>query len=119
MPCDDDGDFARGIELFNAGHYFESHEALERVWRRAKGSDKVAVQGLIQAAAAMLHLDRGNPRGARALYSKAQSRLAIASDEFMGVALDEFRVALREFLEATAAGNSSATRPRLRWTYRD
>jgi len=113
-PSECDRDFARAVELFNAGHYFESHEVWERLWLRAAGTEKLFLQGLIQAAAAMLHLERGNLRGARSLYRKALTRLEGVSDQFMDLSVDEFRLALRSFVLAALDGNPSNTRPQLR-----
>lgn len=53
----------RGVSLYNRGRYWEAHEALEVVWRRAVPPERDVWQGLIQAAAAMLHRERGNRHG--------------------------------------------------------
>ena len=64
MTAPDLGGFVRdGVALYNAGRFWEAHEALEAVWRAATGPDRVLWQGLIQAAAAMLHRERGNTHG--------------------------------------------------------
>ena len=112
-------DFAHGIELFNAGRYFESHEVLEQVWLRANGASKTILQGLIQAAAVLVHLKRGNLIGARSLLSKSQTNLAAAPDQFMGIALAGFRQALDSFVLAAEAGDSSAPRPILHCSIRE
>ena len=54
---------ARGVALYNAGRYWEAHEALEVAWRAARPPEKDRWQGLILAAAAMLHRERGNRHG--------------------------------------------------------
>jgi predicted metal-dependent hydrolase len=55
----------QGIELFNAGHYWEAHEAWERDWMPdRKGPDSGFYKGLIQVAAGCLHYTRRNRRGA-------------------------------------------------------
>ena len=54
---------ARGVALYNAGRYWEAHEALEVVWRAARPPERGRWQGLILAAAAMLHRERGNRHG--------------------------------------------------------
>ncbi len=95
-------DFERGIELFNAGRFFEAHEAWERVWLRSSGEEKLFYQGLIQAAAALLHAERGNPRGAQSMYAKARARLDPFPDRYMGIALGELRAGLREFFALPA-----------------
>src|SRR2546427_8298196 len=54
----------RARELFNAGEYWPAHEALETVWRSIISDAAAPVwQGLIQAAAGLLHLQRGNRDG--------------------------------------------------------
>ena len=115
MPApSDDGDFAQAVALFNAGRYFESHEVWEQLWLRAKSTEKSCLQGLIQAAAAMLHLERGNLRGAHSVYRKAAARLEAAPDQFMDLAIDEFRAALRNFVLRALDGKPSIARPELR-----
>ncbi len=64
-------------ERFNAGAYWEAHEALETVWRSIIKEDEAQVwQGLIQAAAALLHQQRGNRHGVVALGGAALEKLA-------------------------------------------
>jgi predicted metal-dependent hydrolase len=54
----------RGIELFNAGRYWDAHEAWEEAWMPdRKGPDGGFYKGLIQVAAGCLHYGRGNRRG--------------------------------------------------------
>jgi predicted metal-dependent hydrolase len=55
----------KGIELFNAGRFWEAHEAWETAWIPDRhGPDRGFFKGLIQVAAACLHYRRGNGRGA-------------------------------------------------------
>lgn len=55
----------RGVELFNAGLYWEAHEVWEEAWIPDRhGPDRGLYKGLIQAAAGCLHYRRGNARGA-------------------------------------------------------
>ncbi|MCM3875063.1 MAG: DUF309 domain-containing protein, partial [Thermoanaerobaculia bacterium] len=53
--------FAKGLEEFRAGRFFEAHEEWELLWKDSTGDDKVFLQGLIQLAAACVHVGRGNP----------------------------------------------------------
>ena len=56
---------ARGVELFNAGRYWEAHEAWEEAWMPDRqGPDSGFYKGLIQVAAGCLHYGRRNRRGA-------------------------------------------------------
>jgi hypothetical protein len=70
----------RARDLFNAGEYWLAHEALETVWRSIiRDGDTVAAsvwQGLIQAAAALLHRERGNSHGVQVVGEAALAKLA-------------------------------------------
>lgn len=64
-----------GIMAFNRGEYFAAHELWESVWREAVPPEKKFYQGLIQAAMALYHLDRGNAVGASRLAERALQHL--------------------------------------------
>ncbi len=53
----------RGVEEFNQGRFFECHETIEEIWLREVGPVKNFYKGLIQIAAGLLHIGRGNYRG--------------------------------------------------------
>jgi len=64
-------------ELFNGGEYWLAHEALETVWRSIIKEDEALVwQGLIQAAAALLHRVGGNRHGTVVVGAAALEKLA-------------------------------------------
>jgi hypothetical protein len=64
-------------DLFNRGEYWLAHEALETVWRSIIKEDEARVmQGLIQAAAALLHRARGNRHGTVVVGAAALEKLA-------------------------------------------
>jgi uncharacterized protein len=55
----------KGVDLFNAGLYWEAHEAWEQAWIPDRhGPDRGFYKGLIQVAAGCLHYTRRNARGA-------------------------------------------------------
>ena len=89
--------YEQGIDLFNEGRFFECHEAWEEIWKRSDGELKLFYQGLIQAAVAILHAQRGNLEGARSLYEKASAKLDKIPHEHMGLAVGELRIELRRF----------------------
>lgn len=67
----------RAAELFNQGEFWEAHEALEQVWRSVADEDEAKVlQGLIQAAAALFHRQRGNSHGVSVVGEAALEKLA-------------------------------------------
>jgi predicted metal-dependent hydrolase len=66
-------DFLFGIDLFNAGFYWEAHTCWERLWAVEEGSPEIRrfLQGLIQISAACLKAIQGRKTGARKLLAKA------------------------------------------------
>jgi hypothetical protein len=73
--------YAQNIEAgrsqFNAGRFFEAHEAWEEAWRQALDpAAREFCRGLAQLGAAYTHVARGNAVGARALFARALPRLA-------------------------------------------
>ena len=73
------------FQLFNQAKYFEAHEVLEDLWRKEKGENRRFYQGLIQIAAALVHLQRGNKTGALNLYQKARTHLECYPSFYLGV----------------------------------
>lgn len=66
----------RGAEHFNAGRFFDAHEAWEDHWHSVPpGPTRDAVQALIQVAVALEHHQRGNATGARRTLRRAAARL--------------------------------------------
>jgi len=79
-----------GIDLFNHGYWWESHEALEAVWLAAGGSDTecgIFVQGLIQLGAAQLKRFIGQRRGADMLTESACEKLTRTDAIYLGIAV--------------------------------
>jgi predicted metal-dependent hydrolase len=75
-PIDRAATARRAMELFNGGGFWEAHEALETIWRSVADQDQALVlQGLIQAAAALLHRERGNQHGVSVVGQAALDKL--------------------------------------------
>src|SRR5512143_2749139 len=66
---------AEGLRLFNAGEYFEAHEALENAWNAEKGKVRDLYRGILQIAVTYLHITRGNYPGAVKVYARSQKWL--------------------------------------------
>jgi len=105
--------FEEGIRLFNAERYFECHEALEHVWKRAEGAEKLFCQGLIQSAVALLHAERGNLRGAYLIYAKARAKLEQLPAIYLGIALADLLGALQLFFAGLKSDSQLPKRPRI------
>jgi predicted metal-dependent hydrolase len=74
-----------GIDLYNAGHYWNAHEAWEEVWLEADRADRNFYQGLIQVAAAFVHVTRNRYPGAVKLLGDGIAKLERYPGGFMGV----------------------------------
>src|SRR3989304_4557172 len=66
----------RACAEFNAGLFYECHESLEEIWQEERGPVRDLYKGLIQVAAAFVHLSRGNYAGAERLCRTALAYLA-------------------------------------------
>jgi uncharacterized protein len=67
---------AEAQRLLDADRPFHAHEVLEAAWKAAPEPERELWRGLAQLAVGLTHLRRGNPRGARALLSRAAERIA-------------------------------------------
>ena len=65
---------------------------LESLWRKEKGISRDFYHGLIQIAAAFVHLQKGTPPGACRLFQKASSYLASYQPSWLGLDLQGFLV---------------------------
>jgi predicted metal-dependent hydrolase len=102
-----------GIDLFNEGKFFECHEAWEEIWKHSEGEAKLFYQGLIQAAVAILHAQRGNLAGAASMHTKASVKLCQLKSPYMGIALAELRGALKDFFGVALTGAAMPELPKI------
>lgn len=70
------GNFRQACDEFNTGRFFECHETFEEIWQEESGEVRDLYKGLIQVAAAFVHLTRGNHFGAERLMRTALGYLA-------------------------------------------
>lgn len=74
------------IAHFNAGRFFQAHEAWETAWKKTKGSgDEEFFKGLSQLGAGYVHHARGNPHGTHTLIRRAVSRIRPYGPRHRGV----------------------------------
>jgi hypothetical protein len=65
-----------GQIAFNRGEFFVAHERWEEVWLELRGTERIAVQGLIQIAAGLHHLKEGRGEPAARLLKKGAMKLS-------------------------------------------
>jgi len=88
-----------GIFFFNAGRYFEAHEAWVDLWRPTRGPLRLFYQGLVQAAVGLHHLGRGNLNGAQAQLGKSLSKLEQYPERFCQIDNGRLVADLRRVLD--------------------
>ncbi len=66
-------DFLYGVDLFNAGYFWEAHVFWERLWALSETGEetRLFLQAIIQTAAACLKALQGEIAGARNLLARA------------------------------------------------
>lgn len=79
-----------GIRLFNAGHWWEAHEAWEGVWLRAGGDERACLSALILLAAA-LHKRWHHGSLAHRNFTKAEHYLDALPAQYAGIDLAGLR----------------------------
>lgn len=77
------------VRLFNSKAFFEAHEVLEDLWREERGPSRDFYQGLIQIAAAFVHVQKHNAGGSRRLKESAFRYLQKYPDEYEGIPLSK------------------------------
>lgn len=91
---------AKGLRLFNAGEYFEAHEALEQAWKEEKGDVRNLYRGILQIAVVYLHITRGNYNGALKVYERSRRWLkdwpAICRGIYVGELRKDAQTAIEE-----------------------
>ena len=93
-------EYLRGIELFNAGRYFECHEVWEVIWLPAEGIEREFLHAMIQIAASLLHFQRGNLKGAASVYDRAHGTLETMPAVVMQLDIRGFTQELESFYSA-------------------
>ncbi len=85
-----------GIEHFNAGRFFQAHEAWETCWKQSKGSeDEEFFKGLSQLGAGYTHYRRGNPHGARTLMERGLRRILPQAPKHHGLDIEALAAEVR------------------------
>ena len=80
-----------GLELFNRGHYFEAHEALEDAWNQDPTPGKELYRAILQVAVAYLQIERGNYNGARKMFLRLRQWIDPLPDLCRGVDVKQLR----------------------------
>ena len=99
--------YLAGIKLFNDGHFWHAHEEWEDAWKAETDPTlRLFYKGIIQTAAALVHWQRGNPRGIHRNWHKARPKLSDVPAVVFGLDLPALIAAMDRFEAAEGAGLS-------------
>ncbi len=68
--------FLEGVRLFNQGHFFETHEVWEEVWKAAAAGERDFYQGMVHLTVALYQARRANWQASHSQLRRAAKRLA-------------------------------------------
>jgi hypothetical protein len=80
-----------GVSYFNDERFWECHEVLEGVWKKCYEGEKDLVQGIILAAAALVHYQKAEDNICLSVLGRAQQKLANATGMYHQIDVDGLR----------------------------
>ena len=110
--AEDDISFQKAIELFNNQEWYIAHDALEAIWHKTDGMERITIQAILQIAVAQVHLSNANYIGATILYGEGLGRLINKKVPDLGLDLKEFiNILKKRLLVLQNGGNLLGTPP--------
>jgi uncharacterized protein len=103
--------YLEGIRLFNQGEYWHAHEQWETCWLASAEPESTFYKGIIQAAAALVHWQRGNQRGLRRNWEKGRPKLVALPPSMQGL---DLRALIADMDRFVVAGGPASGAPQLR-----
>jgi hypothetical protein len=92
----------KGIELFDEGHFWDAHEALEAAWRDETEPVRFLYQGILQVGIVYLQIERNNFIGMAKMFERCKKWLRPWPDECRGIDVAQLRTDVAAAV--TAAG---------------
>ena len=105
--------YKAGLEHIRAGRYFEAHEELELVWRRAPPDERDFYQGLVHVAVAWYQAGRGKPTATASQLDKAKRRLSPYAPTHGGVDVASVLAQVETAQETVRGGSLELVAPSL------
>lgn len=93
----------KGIELFDARHYWEAHEALEAAWLAERGAVRHLYKGILQAGVTYLQIERGNFVGMAKMYERSKKWLGPWPGQCRGLDIAQLKRDVAAAVEAAGA----------------
>jgi hypothetical protein len=100
--------FLAGVRRFNAGQFFEAHEAFEELLDTVEVDERWELLVALIQVAVGYHKCASNHLGGRVMLEKGLAKLAPFADDAGGVAIGALRARVETDVAALAAGTPSA-----------
>jgi len=96
--------YLAGIELFNQGRFWHAHEEWESAWLAAEDPQtRLFYKGIIQTAAALVHWQKGNPKGLHLNWAKARAKLSQLPLHMQGIDIQQLIAYMDQFEQTEGA----------------
>jgi hypothetical protein len=89
-PIEPEKVIAEARSLFNEERFWEAHEILEGLWKLTQGQEKQMLQGMILTAAALVHVQKNEPKVVIKMLQDAARRLENQPPEYYGLHVHDF-----------------------------
>ena len=100
----------QGVDLFNDGRFFESHEILEGFYQETEDAHKPFIEGLIQLAVAFrIFSEFGELKGPVRMIYEALIRFENYQPTFLQVRVKELSEAMEAWAKAAEAAGATPT----------
>src|SRR5437899_979453 len=89
--------FLEGINKFNTGNFYKSHDILEDVWFDIRDENRSFYQGLIHLAVGFYHIsEKQNPAGSLLQLIKGVQKLSAYLPKYEGVELKNLLINVKK-----------------------
>ena len=107
-----DARLQEGIDLFNQGRFFESHEVWESLYLETDAKHKPFLEGLVQLAAALrFYSDFGEFRGPVRMIYQALIRFEAYPPVYLSVRVEELSAAMDAWAKELESSAGATPRP--------
>lgn len=79
------------LRLFNEERFWEVHETVEGVWRKASGEEKFVQQSIILYAAALVHYQKNEVETTLRMLKRATDKMKWGESRYLGFDLERMR----------------------------
>lgn len=81
----------QGIDYFNGERFWECHEAFEGVWKGCHEGERDLVQGIILAAAGLVHHQKNDDARCVSIFGRALKKLANCAGTYHTISVESLR----------------------------